>query len=263
MEYTQRPAPSARWALHGSSCLVLSCRSATSTSRRCGSACQLDSRTGLAARTVRGCPPRSAPRRAARDRPPIQLCACRRRRRAGRGGVQRLDGRQRLSSGGGGMAATEKGTTSTSAPPAGAEHAGAGSPVSCHRHGPVPQRVQLRKLAKQAKAYKCNECGLEMERSQRKRCKKCNELLCLSCALQCRSCGRHFCTLTCAGWEIEMPSIEQQKQQEVPAPVTALHSSGGALGCKRCARRQRREGHSCETPDGTPKRRRTVYHTPV
>ena len=94
MEYTQRPAPSARWALHGSSCLVLSCRSATSTSRRCGSACQLDSRTGLAARTVRGCPPRSVPRRAARDRPPIQLCACRRRRRAGRGGVQRLDGRQ-------------------------------------------------------------------------------------------------------------------------------------------------------------------------
>ena len=163
----------------------------------------------------------------------------------------------------GGMAATEKGTTSAPSPPAGAEQAGAGSPVSCHRHGPVPQRVQLRKLAKQAKAYKCNECGLEMERSQRKRCKKCNELLCLSCALQCRSCGRHFCTLTCAGWEIEMPSIEQQKQQDVPAPVTALHSSAGALGCKRCVRRQRREGLPCETPDGTPKRRRTVYHTPV
>ena len=63
MEYTQRPAPSARWALHGSSCLVLSCRSATPTSCRCGSACQLDSRTGLAVScsTVRGCPPRSAP----------------------------------------------------------------------------------------------------------------------------------------------------------------------------------------------------------
>ena len=161
--------------------------------------------------------------------------------------------------------ATEKGATSEAAPPAGVEfaHGDAGAPVSCHRHGPEPQRVQLRKCAKQAKAYKCNECGLEIERSQRNKCKKCKELLCLSCALQCRSCSRHFCTLTCAGWEIEMPSVEQQKQQDVPAPVTALHSSGGALGCKRCARRQRREGHPCETPEGTPRRRRTVYDTPV
>ena len=159
--------------------------------------------------------------------------------------------------------APEKGTTSEPAPPAGVEYAGAGAPVSCHRHGPVPQRAQLRKCAKQAKTHKCNECGLEIERSQRNKCKQCKELLCLSCALQCRRCSRHFCTLTCAGWEIEMPSIEQQKQQDLPAPVTALHSSGGALDCKRCARRQRREGHPCETPDGTPKRRRTVYHTPV
>ena len=160
--------------------------------------------------------------------------------------------------------ATEQGTTSSEpAPPAGVEYAGAGAPVSCHRHGPVPQRVQLRKCAKQAKTHTCNECGLEIERSQRNKCKQCKELLCLSCALQCRSCSRHFCTLTCAGWEIEMPSIEQQKQQDLPAPVMALHSSGGALDCKRCARRQRREGRACETPDGTPKRRRTVYHTPV
>ena len=160
--------------------------------------------------------------------------------------------------------ATEQGTTSSEpAPPAGVEYAGAGAPVSCHRHGPVPQRVQLRKCAKQAKTHTCNECGLEIERSQRNKCKQCKELLCLSCALQCRSCSRHFCTLTCAGWEIEMPSIEQQKQQDLPAPVMALHSSGGALDCKRCARRQRREGRPCETPDGTPKRRRTVYDTPV
>ena len=163
--------------------------------------------------------------------------------------------------------AAEKGTPSEAAPPAGVEYADAGPPVSCHRHGPVPQRVQLRKCAKQAKAYTCNECGLEIERSQRNKCKKCKELLCLSCALTCAGCSRHFCTLTCAGWEIEMPSIEQQKQQEVPAPVTALHSSGGALDCKRCARRRQQEGsfiHPYETPGGALKRRRTrVYDTPV
>ena len=78
MEYTQRPAPSARWALHGSSCLVLSCRSAASTSCRCKFACQLVGRR--LATIVRGCPPR--PSRGAEPRgarssayPPLRLQA--------------------------------------------------------------------------------------------------------------------------------------------------------------------------------------------
>ena len=156
-----------------------------------------------------------------------------------------------------------EGATSQPAPHAGAEHTNdnAGAPVSCHRHARSgPPRFQLKRSAK---VYKCNECGSQIERSQGSKCKGCKELLCLSCALQCRSCSRHFCTLTCAGWEIEIPSIEQQRMQEVPEPVTALHSSGGSLGCKRCARRQRREAHPCETPDGSPKRRRRVYDTPM
>ena len=149
----------------------------------------------------------------------------------------------------------DKGSTSEAA--AGVEHTK--SNARAKRSG--PPRFKLLKRP-QARACKCNECGSQIERSQACKCKGCKTLLCSSCALQCRSCQRHFCTLTCAGWEIEMPTIEQQKQQDVPEPVTALHSSGGSLGCKRCARRLRREG-PCETPEFSPKRRRTVYDTPI
>ena len=64
MEYTQRPAPSARWALHGSSCLVLSCRSATSTSCRCGFACPLGQQSAVAPLRSLGAP---GPTRGARS----------------------------------------------------------------------------------------------------------------------------------------------------------------------------------------------------
>ena len=119
-------------------------------------------------------------------------------------------------------------------------------------------------VAKRAKMKRCNECGAQVD--QALKCRGCKELLCSGCALQCRRCERHFCTLHCAGWTIEIPTIEQQKQQEVPETVKALHSSAGALDCKRCLRRLRREEtteKAYETPDASPRRQQAPYETPA
>ena len=112
-------------------------------------------------------------------------------------------------------------------------------------------------------AAPCFECGTEAPRDELHKCRGCKELICRSCSLRCGGCERVFCTLHCAGWTVEIPTLEQQRVNDVPAEVLALHSDG-AIGCKRCARRHRkelREQRCFETPQASP--RAQAYDTPV
>lgn len=98
---------------------------------------------------------------------------------------------------------------------------------------------------------KCSECGAQ---TARERCRGCKESLCSACSLRCGGCGRTFCTLHCAGHEVEIPTIEEQRLQLIPAAVQALDSTAGRsdIRCKRCVRRQRREERFQTPGKGSP-----------
>ena len=121
----------------------------------------------------------------------------------------------------------------------------------------------LQYVKRRPAAAPCFECGTGAPRDELHKCRGCKELICSSCALRCGGCDRVFCTLHCAGWTVEIPTIEQQRRDDVPAEVLALHSGDGSIGCKRCARRQRKElkEQRCfETPQASP--RAQAYDTP-
>ena len=90
----------------------------------------------------------------------------------------------------------------------------------------------------------CGECGATSDRASK--CRGCKELVCQTCALLCDDCGRSYCTLFCGGFLIDMPTIEQQRNKEVPGPVQALNCSRN-ITCKRCVKRQQREGREAVT----------------
>lgn len=160
--------------------------------------------------------------------------------------------------------ATDAAMEVDTAPSASAEpssHSPPSTSATAAKRSPAMPPLQYAKRARPAAP--CFECGTEAPRDELHKCRGCKEHICSSCSLRCGGCDRIFCTLHCAGWTVEIPTIEQQRRHDVPAEVLALHRGDGSIGCKRCARRQRKElkeQRSFETPHASP--RAQAYETP-